>query len=203
MNLQIRALSLTTLLAAVATLLAQSTPQHPLPPPPPANVTSSATLVSDKEPGKRLVVDGRVYALDGKTRVAGIYIYAYNTDAEGYYSAAKTFYPPRLTGYVKTDKDGRFHIRTIMPGRYPGMHVPAHIHFNIWGAGYPFQYADEMRFAGDSYLTAEMIEQDKRAGEFALIRPVTSGPDGTLHGTVNLKLITRTNFPGELPDYLK
>jgi protocatechuate 3,4-dioxygenase beta subunit len=185
------------------TLLAQSTPQHPLPPPAPANVTSSAGLVSDKEPGTRLVVEGRVFAPDGKTPVAGIYIYAYNTDAEGYYSAAKTFYPPRLTGYVKTDKDGRFEIRTIMPGRYPGAHVPAHIHFNLWGAGYPFQYADEMRFAGDSYLTPVMIEKDKKSGEFALIRPVTSGPDGTLHSTVNLKLIAHTNFPGELPDYLK
>jgi protocatechuate 3,4-dioxygenase beta subunit len=166
-------------------------------------VTSSASLVTDKEPGKRLVVDGRVFAPDGKTPVAGVYIYAYNTDTEGYYSTAKTFYPPRLTGYVKTDKDGHFQIRTIMPGRYPGMHVPAHIHLNIWGSGYPFQYADEVRFADDSYLTPEMIENDKRAGEFALIRPVTSGRDGTLHCTVNLKLITHTNFPGELPDYLK
>jgi protocatechuate 3,4-dioxygenase, beta subunit len=196
-------LVLVGLVAIVSALSAQSTPQHPLPPPPPENVTSSAILVSDKEPGKRLIVEGRVFAPDGKTSVAGIYIYAYNTDAEGYYSTTKTFYPPRITGYVKTDKDGRFQIRTIMPGRYPEMHVPAHIHFNIWGAGYPFQYAEEMRFEGDSYLTPEMIENDKKAGEFALIRPVTSGSDGALHCNVNLKLITRTNFPGEPPDYLK
>jgi protocatechuate 3,4-dioxygenase, beta subunit len=203
MNIQRYLLAGIAFFAAVYATWAQSTPQHPLPAPPPANVTSHAVLVSAKEPGKPLVVDGRVFAPDGVTAAAGVYIYAYNTDSEGYYSATKSFYPPRITGYVKTDNDGRFQIRTIMPGRYPGMRVPAHIHFNLWGGGYPFQYADEMRFEGDPYLTQEMVEADRKAGAFAMIRPITTGGNGVLHCTVNLKLVTQTNFSGVLPDYLK
>ena len=61
---------------------------------------------------------------------------------------------------MKTDADGRFELRTILPGSYPGMHVPAHIHFSLWGAGYPLQWVDELRFEGDHYITPAMRSED-------------------------------------------
>jgi protocatechuate 3,4-dioxygenase beta subunit len=61
-------------------------------------------------------------------------VYAYNTDAEGYYGENRAEYPPRLHGRMKTDGDGRFELR-ILPGTYPEMRVPAHIQSSLWGAG--------------------------------------------------------------------
>jgi protocatechuate 3,4-dioxygenase beta subunit len=114
---------------ACALALAQSTPQHPLPPRPPENLGSSATIVPANEPGEPLVIEGQVFAPDGATAVPGIDVHAYNTDAKGHYAASGSFYPPRLQGWAKTDAEGRFQIHTIRPGHYPGMHVPAHVHF--------------------------------------------------------------------------
>jgi protocatechuate 3,4-dioxygenase beta subunit len=101
--------------------------------PAPVSITWRAKITQANEPGEPLVVNGQVFAPDGKARAAGVTAYAYNTDAEGYYGENHTEYPPRLYGWMKTDDMGRFELRTIRPGRYPGMHVPAHIHFALWG----------------------------------------------------------------------
>jgi protocatechuate 3,4-dioxygenase beta subunit len=182
---------------------AQSTPQHPLPPRPPADLGSSATIVPANEPGEPLVLDGQVFAPDGTTPIAGIDVHAYNTDAQGHYAANGSFYPPRLQGWVKTDAQGRFQIRTIRPGHYPGMHVPAHVHVGLWGAGYPFQYAGEVRFAGDPFLSQENVDQAKAQGKFADIVPVEKDASGVWHARFNLRASKTSNFPGVLPDYYK
>ena len=118
--------------------------------PEPEGITSRAELVSAGETGDRLVVAGQVFREDGKTPAPGVTAYAYNTDAQGYYGENHTEYPPRLYGWMKTDVSGRFEMLTIKPGRYPGMKVPAHIHFSFWGGGYPPQWSEELRFEGDS-----------------------------------------------------
>jgi protocatechuate 3,4-dioxygenase, beta subunit len=160
---------------------------------PPATITSSATIAAADEPGERLVVEGRVFAPDGRAPAAGVMVYAYNTDAEGYYGAGRGEYPSRLYGWMKTDPAGRFELRTIMPGCYPGMQVPAHIHFVLWGGGYPLQWVDEMRFSGGRYLTAAMLAEDAERGTFATIRPVTRSA-GVLRAGVNLRLASQCNF---------
>src|SRR5215475_11069540 len=59
--------------------------QNP-PPLEPAGTTSVATIVPAHEPGDPLIVSGRVFAPDGVRAVAGVVVYAYNTDRNGYYS---------------------------------------------------------------------------------------------------------------------
>jgi protocatechuate 3,4-dioxygenase, beta subunit len=197
-------LAFASLLIAVSVFAsAQSTPQHPLPPRPSADLSSSATIVPVNEPGEPLLIEGRVFAPDGSEPVSGIDVHAYNTDAQGHYAANGSFYPPRLQGWVKTDAQGRFQIRTIHPGHYPGMHVPAHVHFGLWGAGYPFQYADELRFAGDPYLSEADLDGAKAEGKLAKIAPMTKDASGVWHARVNLRASKTTNFPGVLPDYYK
>jgi protocatechuate 3,4-dioxygenase beta subunit len=110
---------------------AQSTPQHPLPPRPAVDVGSSASIVPPNEPGEPLTIDGQVFAPDGISPIPGIYVHAYNTDAQGHYAADGRFYPPRLQGWVRTDAQGRFQIHTIRPGHYPNAHIPSHIHFGL------------------------------------------------------------------------
>jgi protocatechuate 3,4-dioxygenase beta subunit len=76
---------------------------------------------------------------------------------------------------MKTGAAGRFELRTIYPGRYPNMRVPAHVHFELWGGGYPIQWAEAVQFAGDSYLNTEMLEKDAQLGKFRTVREVRQG----------------------------
>ena len=155
------------------------------------------------EPGEPLILDGQVFAPDGSTPVPGIYVHAYNTDAQGHYAADGRFYPPRLQGWVKTDAQGRFQIRTVRPGHYPNARIPAHVHFGLWGAGYPFQYVDELRFADDPYLTTEDTDRATADGKFRTVAAIEKDASGIWHVRCNLRASKTTNFPGELPDYYK
>jgi protocatechuate 3,4-dioxygenase beta subunit len=87
--------------------------------PAPAGTTSHATLVKPGEPGDPLAVTGQVFAPNGKTPAAGVTVYAYNTDAQGYYGENRTGYPPRIYGWMKSDAAGRFDLATIRPGTIP------------------------------------------------------------------------------------
>ena len=160
--------------------------------PEPAQKSSRADIVSKDEPGQRLIVAGQVFAPDDGT-VAGVTVYAYNTDAQGYYGANHTEYPPRLYGWMKTDAQGRFELHTILPGHYPNMHIPAHVHFTAWGAGYPPQWIEELRFAGDPYLTPDMSAAAGQ-GEFRSVQPLIHGADGVLRCTYKFRLQRETNF---------
>lgn len=124
----------------------------------------------------------------------GVTVYAYHTDAQGSYGENHREYPPRLYGWMKTDAAGRFELQTIRPGHYPGMRVPAHVHCELWGGGYPLQWTDELRFAGDSYLTEAMAAEDSGRGEFRTIQPVTRGDDAAWHCNFKILPQTHTNF---------
>jgi protocatechuate 3,4-dioxygenase beta subunit len=151
-------------------------------------------IARNDEPGDPLVVDGQVFAPDGRTPAPGVIVYAYNTDAQGYYGENHAEYPPRIYGWMKTDDSGRFELRTIRPGSYPGMRVPAHVHFELWGGGYPLQWTEALRFEGDPYLRPDDILRDRRLGEFHSIRPLTRTPDGVWHCRREIRLQRETTF---------
>ena len=54
--------------------------------------------------------------------------------------------------------------------------------------------AEELRFAGDSYLTTALVEEDRARGEFAVTRPLERSPDGALHGSFSIRLQRASNF---------
>lgn len=88
------------------------------------------------EPGVRLTITGTLYREDGKTPYPGIIMYAYQTDAKGYYSKNGSEkgiqkWHGRLHGWCRTDRNGRYEIRTIRPAPYPNGKIPAHIHAAI------------------------------------------------------------------------
>lgn len=155
-------------------------------PDPPAHLAREARI-AQSEPGEPLVVSGTVFAPDGRTPAPGVTVYAYNTDAEGYYGANHADYPPRLHGWMLTDSSGRFELHTIRPGHYPDKHIPAHVHFCLWGSGYPAQWVEELRFAGDPYLTAE-------AGKDANVRPLSRASDGAWHCEYPMRASRESNF---------
>jgi protocatechuate 3,4-dioxygenase beta subunit len=115
-------------------------------------------------------------------------------DVQGYYGENHSEYPPRLFGWMKTDASGRFELRTNRPSSYPRMQVPAHIHFTLWGEGYPLQWVEELRFEGDPYITSSLLAEDAQRGEFRSIQRVTHGNGGVLHCSLKIRVQTETNF---------
>ncbi len=162
--------------------------------PAPTQLSDRTQIVPDGEPGRPLVVHGQVFAPDGSTPAHDITVYAYNTDSAGYYGSEQKEYPPRLFGWMRTTAAGRFELDTIYPGHYPGMHVPAHVHFTLWGAGYPPQWAEELRFEGDPYITPDMRAQAAAQGQFCSIQKVTEAKNGVLQCRYSIRLSKETNF---------
>jgi hypothetical protein len=141
-------------------------------------------LAPPGEPGSRLRVEGLVLAPDGTTPVAGVLVYAFQTDATGVYAPPGR--PPRLRGWMRTGRDGRFAYDTIRPGSYPGGRNPAHVHHQLWGAGYPPQWGTDLLFDDDPLVPPADRRRSEALGPFAFVRSVEEHP---LHGPlVKLRL---------------
>ena len=94
--------------------------------------SSDITIVGPEEPGDRLEVTGGVYHVRGRA-VAGATVYVYHSDSDGQYSRNGQGYEgPRLCGILRTDAQGQFRIRTVMPGHAEGT---PHMHFEVRGKG--------------------------------------------------------------------
>ena len=139
-------------------------------------------------------VTPRSYATRSPAPSSDSSVYAYNTDAQGYYGENRKEYPPRIYGWMKTDAAGRFELRTIRPGSYPDMQVPAHIHFVLWGGGCPLQWTEELKFEGDRYLTPDALTVDAQLGDFHTIQRLTREEGEMLHCSFKIKLQHETNF---------
>jgi protocatechuate 3,4-dioxygenase beta subunit len=146
--------------------------------PSPDTLRSSISIVSEREPGKRMIVSGRLLALDGKTARAGVVIGVYQTDARGYYGQSSVSSRlARLHGWLKSDGQGRYEIRTIRPGSYPGTANPAHIHFILRAPG-GSERADELRFEDDPLVSLAERERSRQVGRFGGARPVIEDSAG-------------------------
>ncbi len=168
------------------------------PPPTPAapdNVSSVGTIGSRAEPGSRLIVTGQVFAPDGVTPAPNVIVYAYQTDAGGEYHNDPKTRIARLHGWAKTDAQGRFEFHTIRPGPYPGRQVAAHIHFHIYGGGYPLQWTPALMFAGDPWLQAAQIKESAALGKFANTQATARDADGAERCTFNIRASKTTNYP--------
>jgi protocatechuate 3,4-dioxygenase beta subunit len=130
------------------------------------------TIVTPNEPGKPLVVTGRV--VDGEGRpVKEAVMYVYQTSAKGWYSDRAAHVSAhegdrkhaRLFGYLKTDAEGRFEVHTIRPSGYPDSDLPAHIHVEVEltekGLG---SLVTEIQFDDDSRLTAAWRKRSQQEG---------------------------------------
>lgn len=181
------------LLICFLTLTSLAAGPPPTPPAPPS-VNSVGIIGSASEPGDRLIVTGQVFAPDGVTAAADVIVYAYQTDSGGNYQNDSNRVA-RLHGWAKTDAEGHFEFRTIRPAPYPGRSIPAHIHFHIYGGGYPLQWTEELRFADDPLSTPEQLKASAALGRFANIQSVTRSSDGTQRCTFNIRASRTSNYP--------
>ena len=136
------------------------------------------------EPGPPLVVRGLIQDSDKKP-LAGALLYAYHTSAKGWYSDRAPHFRgdagqggdvghARLFGYVRTDDQGRFVLKTIRPGGYPESELPEHIHWHVT-VGDKNVAGGEILFDDDERLSAE---ERQHAGD-AVTKP-TKQADGSL-----------------------
>ncbi len=144
---------------------------------------SSISMVSPTEPGEPLIVSGTIYAPDGRTPLAGIGLWVYQTDATGRYSTSGgDNRNTRLHGFMQTNREGRYEFRTIKPASYPSSRIPAHIHAYVSGPGYPEYWIDEYHFADDPFVTDDLRSRDAGKANLSSILTLTRGPDGVWRG---------------------
>lgn len=155
----------------------------------PSNLSWRADVVPKDEPGEPLVVSGTVFLPDGVTPAKGVLIYAYNTDARGYYRRTdRDHRHGRMRAWMRTDARGRYELRTIKPGPYPERPDPAHIHYTLTGPDFPEYYIDDVWFEGDPRITpAERSRRSGRGGFNAILR-LTRDAEGAWRGTRDIKL---------------
>ncbi|HKQ57857.1 MAG TPA: hypothetical protein VJY35_08300 [Candidatus Eisenbacteria bacterium] len=161
---------------APRTLVAQDPETKP---PPASKLRSVLMLAPAREPGKRMIVTGTLFSLDG-TPQPRRRIGVYQTDATGNYGRDPRIPRwARLNGWLVTDSLGRYEIRTIRPGAYPGGGTPEHIHFVI-EASRGLDGSTELRFEDDPLVSRTEIEASRHEGRFGTARPVVRGKDGVL-----------------------
>ncbi len=143
------------------------------------NAPSKIMIASKEEPGQRLRVTGTVFDEEGKP-IEGVSIYVYHTDAKGLYTPTDNDNRnPRLRGYMRTDREGRYEFRTIKPGSYPNTRNPAHIHYVVTAPGYR-ERVFEIVFEGDPFINDRIRDDAKREDSAFSIRQLERGSDGAL-----------------------
>lgn len=136
----------------------------------PRDAPSTGRLTPAGEPGPPLSVTGVVVDPEGKP-VAAASLYAFQTDAEGYYGVKPVSdnQNPRLKILLRTDAQGRWSFDTIRPGSYPNSRAPGHIHFEVSAQGFATKVF-EIVFQGDPFVTDAM-----RKNPAFSVRPVENG----------------------------
>lgn len=135
------------------------------------------SMVSESEPGEPMEVTGKVFDSNGEP-LAGVNIYAYQTDAQGYYSQGGSDEDnARLCAVVKTNERGEYALRTIRPASYPTGGVPEHIHFELWRDGESRQRQD-LQFADDELVSSRRKVDLTRLSR---VRPLERDGDGVWH----------------------
>jgi len=136
----------------------------------PQNLNNILNIADKNEPGERMIIKGTVFKEDGISTYPDVIIYAYHTDNSGYYSKKGIEIGIRkwhghLYGWAKTDKEGRYEIHSIRPGRYPAGGAPAHIHSAIreLGKNDPY-YINDFVFKDDSLVDDSYVSSLRLKG---------------------------------------
>lgn len=156
-------------------------PRSDIPTQAPPDAPSEVTVAGEDEPGRRLVVDGAVLGPDGEP-LAGASVFVYQTGEDGIYGPEGNR-DPRLRGYLRTDENGSFRIRTIKPGSYPGSSIAAHIHIHVAPPDGEPEQVGEIVFEGDPHLSDRM-----RGNPFFTVVELEEDGDGGLRAEYEMRL---------------
>lgn len=191
-----------------ALLLGSLSQSHPPAPPPradlyacegceailevePCSLGAQATVAGATEPGERLRLSGRVYRSDGQSPAAQVLIYLHQTHAGGRYEGGNGSVwarrHGRLRAWVRSDAEGRYQFDTIVPGIYPDLREPAHLHLVVQESGRAPYYLDDVVFAGATGVDADYLARQPGRGGPGVVEG-HAGSDGTLQATRDIVL---------------
>jgi protocatechuate 3,4-dioxygenase beta subunit len=133
-----------------------------------------ASLLEPGLPGSQLLLSGRVF--DRQCRpLSGVVLDFWHADASGGYDKAGY----RLRGHQSTTADGRYTLRTVIPGEYPGR--TEHIHVKVVAPGKPvlttqLYFPGVARNSSDSIFDPALLIQlddgaPTRGGAFDFVIP--------------------------------
>jgi protocatechuate 3,4-dioxygenase beta subunit len=124
---------------------------------------AKSTLVEPGMPGVLLTIAGRVTDTDCQP-IANAILDVWQADDAGGYDTNGFL----LRGIFTTDADGRYEIKSIVPGHYlnGAQYRPAHVHVKASGPGFA-SLTTQLYFEGDPYNEIDPFIDD------ALIMPVT------------------------------
>jgi catechol 1,2-dioxygenase len=119
------------------------------------------------EPGKVLVVRGRVWGFDTKKPLAHAVIDVWQANDKGRYDNDDPKKPPAKDVFVNrarliTDETGHYEYETIHPGPYQidvGQWRPSHIHYLVRHPGYQ-QLITQLYFKGDPHNKTDAFIKD-------------------------------------------
>ncbi len=156
----------------------------------PYSTSGVVRLDPQGEPGDRIVISGTIYKEDGVTPDSGIVLFLYQTDAGGYYHRPQEdVFRPRIFGWVRTGKDGRYEIYTIKPApEILERNAPAHIHVHIFGNGMSEHFLHEFWFQGDPAISAKDAKRFSSLGNYSPVVSLAKGSDGILRGVRNIRV---------------
>ncbi|MBC7886213.1 MAG: intradiol ring-cleavage dioxygenase [Saprospiraceae bacterium] len=147
----------------------------------PTYISSTDTSDGWFEGGKKLIIKGTAYALNGKSPVPGVIVYYYHTDTKGNYSPGNGISNEakrhgHLRGWVKTDSNGQYSIFTSRPASYPNSDIEAHIHIFVKEPDIANEYyIDEWIFDDDPLLTPAKRKLPEKRGGSGIMKVVQSG----------------------------
>lgn len=157
----------------------------------PAKLEVHARIAPPQEKGEPLLIEGVVRTASGEP-AAGVILYAHHTDASGIYPRAAVRHG-RLRGWVVTDGEGRYSLRTIRPAAYPGRSIPQHVHLQVIERGHATYYIDEIEFDDDPLLTAALRRSREGRGGSGIVTPRRDA-DGSWR--VQRDVVLGRNVPG-------
>lgn len=154
------------------------------------------TLPDFNEAGKKLIVSGTVFNLQGKP-AKDVIIYIYHTDQNGNYDnrnnekgyAGRNGY---IKGWMKTNEKGQYKFLTLKPVSYPNSKNPAHIHPIIKEPNTSDYWIDEFVFDDDPFLTSQELKNFQNRGGTGVLH--TEERNGVLYAERNIYL--GKNIPG-------
>lgn len=133
----------------------------------PKNIDSEdVSLGWNEKNNKKLILTGTVFKLDGKTPASDVIIYYWHTDKNGLYASDKSTPQKakihgRLRGWVKTDKNGKYTLKTSLPAPYPKDVIPQHIHLSIKEPDIQNEYFTDLYFDDDKLYLAHKKKYGK------------------------------------------
>lgn len=152
---------------------------------------ATVTLPDYNDAGPKIELSGIVYERNGMTPAKDVVLYVYHTDRKGIYPvkgnekgwAKRHGY---IRGWLKTNKDGYYQIKTLRPAAYPERNMAEHIHITVKEPDKNEYYIDDFLFADDPLLPKALA--GKARGGDGIVTLTPPGKDGVQHGARHIIL---------------